>query len=235
VNNRVYKLEYPFTNIDYYTFRKVTIFGSSVLIHLRHPPNIFQRLPGSDSFYPCNAFDPNYKSFQELNHILEGDLEVFGKQFEILESTESFMNRQKARHVEQKPEPLICKEDETFTDSGYASVLNTRYDRGDNGQNHELSGQNLESKAPPYEVDTEDTRTVLSMATTMNSRLDQDSIDWVCDNIYGSLCHTIDAVGYKTLKACFPGLLKAFAIKFGTDASDPSHLRIMHFVYKRHK
>lgn len=140
--------------------------------------------------------------------------EVSGKVFEDIEAEERFPQL-------LPPDP---KQDDPFTDSGYASGLNFNSIRG------------IESGvADKYGHDRNgpDARTVYSGDSTVPIHQTQKYISELSSTIHGRLGGNIDAGAWKSLSKRLFGLLKDFAIKLGLESSAQVNRDIMYFIHKR--
>ena len=109
-----------------------------------------------------------------------------------------------------------------FTDSGYASAAPRD------------SVQVL--AASEDDNDDCDSRTIISMATTVLPNVAQHSISEVCNNIYNSIYRQVDEHNLEPFFEAFPDLIKTFALRFAhLDPSTNINRRIMHFVYTRYR
>lgn len=123
----------------------------------------------------------------------------------------------------------------TYTDSGYESAEGLLYPslredileethQIENGHTHMTGG-----------MDVNDDDTSYSVATVILPEVAENCVIDVCDNIKSRLQGSVSKGTFKSLSEILPGLMKAFALKLGSDMSDQSNLRVMHFVHKHHK
>ncbi len=117
--------------------------------------------------------------------------------------------------LEQRPIPE--KDDEQFTDSGYASMPGARSSSATLRSQEPASGD--DSKPISRGDEEDDMGTIYSAATTEIPNIAQESIDWVCDDIYGNLRLQVDNIGYKSLVGSLPRLIKAFAMQLAQRSS----------------
>lgn len=115
-----------------------------------------------------------------------------------------------------------------FTDSGYASMARAA------DQAAEATPGSYTGADQDHIEDSDETRTVISTATTVVPTLAQQSISEICDNIYDKVRRNVDEGNRKSFLRILPDQIKAFAIRLAH--VDPSGLnrQIMHFVYSRH-
>ena len=107
-----------------------------------------------------------------------------------------------------------------FTDSGYASA----------------APRDSVQVLAASEDDNEDcdSRTIISMATTVLPNVAQHSISEVCNNMYNSIYRQVDEHNLEPFFEALPDLIKTFALRFAhLDPSTNINRRIMHFVYTR--
>lgn len=130
---------------------------------------------------------------------------------------------------------LEVKDDEIFTDSGYASVVHFAFrpNNTDDESTPEMSRSRRQS--PCSRSDEDETGTICSAVTNIVPNVIHESIAQVCNDIYNNLRRNLDDTGYKAIANRLPGIIKAFAVKIGTDASNGLNPRIMHFVYQHHR
>jgi hypothetical protein len=108
-----------------------------------------------------------------------------------------------------------------FTDSGYASAAPRD------------SAQVL--AASEDDNDDCDSRTIISMATTVLPNVAQHSISEVCNNMYNSIYRQVDEQNLEPFFEALPDLIKTFALRFAHLDPSNTNRRIMHFVYTRHR
>ena len=118
-----------------------------------------------------------------------------------------------------------------YTDSGYASALNSNYSSNEQGVVDKAEFTN------PDATDTvgDDIRTIYSAATTVIPEIGRQSISDVCKDIYNRLEPHVDNKTWESLSSTIPGRIKILALKLGSGSSDEFNRRIMHFVHKHHQ
>jgi hypothetical protein len=108
-----------------------------------------------------------------------------------------------------------------FTDSGYASAPPRNSDRV--------------MDASEDNMDESDSKTVISMATTVLPNVAQHSISEVCNNMYNSIHRQLDNQNLEPFLEALPDIIKSFALHFAHLDPTSANRRIMHFVYSRYR
>ncbi|ETS77918.1 hypothetical protein PFICI_09980 [Pestalotiopsis fici W106-1] len=134
---------------------------------------------------------------------------------------------------------LGSKEDKNddipYTDSGYASargpVYPSMYQENAENPNH----ANCIHKDSTSDMDANDANTSYSAVTAIFPELADNCVVDVCNNINSRLDGLVDRPTLVSLSKRLPELIKAFAIKLGSDMPDQINLRVMHFVHKHHQ
>lgn len=115
--------------------------------------------------------------------------------------------------------------DAPFTDSGYASVPNPSFPpEGEVSKSVPLTG-----------TADDDSKTVYSVATAAVPSLAHKSILEVCKDIHTKIIRQMVNVDWASVSHTIPTLIKAFAVKLGSDTSSDNDRRIMHFVHQHHQ
>jgi hypothetical protein len=133
-------------------------------------------------------------------------------------------------------QPEICVgEDVPCTDSGYASAPNL-----DHSSKIEKIMNNSGDSTPQQPMassnsNTDDAKTIYSEATTLMPDIVWKSIVDVCNEIYNSLGQKVNDRNWASTSGILPSLIKAFAVKLGSESSSESNLRIMRFIHKHHQ
>ncbi|KAI5460435.1 hypothetical protein BGZ63DRAFT_404903 [Mariannaea sp. PMI_226] len=116
----------------------------------------------------------------------------------------------------------VNKDGLAFTESGYASAPNQKYSSN--------------SQTVIYKTHEEDEiKTVYSAATTILPEIAKKSVLDVCNDIYSRIERHVHKGNTNSISRALPNLVKAFALKLGTDTPDEMNLRAMLFVYKHHQ
>ncbi|KAH8683709.1 hypothetical protein BGZ61DRAFT_535130 [Ilyonectria robusta] len=120
------------------------------------------------------------------------------------------------------------------TDSGYASAPNLdRYSHAKSSTAQARSPASNKSPAAMNDIDIDDTRTLYSAGTTAAPSRVQ--IAEICSDIYSKLSDCLNAKTWPIVAKVLPDLVKAFAVKLGSDSTAQVNQDVMYFVHKRHK
>ncbi|KAI9148359.1 Pyriculol/pyriculariol biosynthesis cluster transcription factor [Paramyrothecium foliicola] len=227
--NSIYKIEYPLDSIESVSFRTPPNGPNDLaicVIELSRPPKFFlsklSKQWRAGGFEVCDDFTEDMQASRVLTHILGGMAGTLLPEVMSLLSTECFIRRHKVNKAIDEQESFICK-DEICTDSGYASMRNDRDVAYTFGQD---SVSLLERPRTNSNQDVDNTD---------ETKASEESIGWVCDDIYQNIRQAVDPKSYALLSNKLPSLLKAFAVQFDAEITDNSSLQIMHFVYKHHR
>jgi hypothetical protein len=230
-----FKIEYTFSDIKSIFF--LDDFSESA-IDLTCSPKFFIGSLHTVDFTQCSDFTEDKQASRILTHYLGGNL-ILRSQLSTLLSLETFTKR---HHFSSPGESVQVQReiqyDEAPTDSGYASMANFRYrQNGEQGFKPGISGSGQHSPLSQKgkDVDEDETQTICSTSSNIVPETVQKSIAHVCNDIHNNIWQAVDAASYKSLAGRIPGLIKAFAIRLGTDTSNGLNQRIMHFVYKHHR
>lgn len=134
-------------------------------------------------------------------------------------------------------EDVEIPKSETFTESGYASAPNLNgYSPGRPSTKQRASPASSISPTTTKDADNDETMTLFSAGTqtTIAPTLGQNCIVEICSEIYDGLGDVVDANTWPTISKKLPNLIKAFAIKLGSDSTAQVNREIMYFLYKRH-
>ncbi|KAH8645768.1 hypothetical protein BX600DRAFT_534207 [Xylariales sp. PMI_506] len=124
--------------------------------------------------------------------------------------------------------------DEIFTDSGYASLPHEASIPSRGGDGDRMAQGHTEMRRIDNTEVLDETATVYSASTAVDDRLAQESITYICDNICDSMQRDMVVANLESSGVDLSRLLKAFALRLGTNKSNGLNQRIMHFVHKRH-
>ncbi len=123
---------------------------------------------------------------------------------------------------------------ESNRDSGYVTYYQSSHDNQRRGiPSKKEASQAVSTTGKPE--DSEDTRTVYSVATTSAPSTVQDSIASICEDVYTRLRQNVDIPTWENVSYNLPNLIKAFAIKIGRDPSNNLNQRIMYFVHRHYQ
>ncbi|KAH7151914.1 hypothetical protein B0J13DRAFT_251562 [Dactylonectria estremocensis] len=128
------------------------------------------------------------------------------------------------------------KDEVAVTDSGYASLHNP------NGcliakPSTEKGGSpriNTSPIATMNGIHNDDAPTLYSYETTIAPAGAQSYIAEICSDIYSNLNDCINAKMWPLVSKILPDLLKAFAVRLGSDCGLQANKDVMYFVHKRH-
>lgn len=125
----------------------------------------------------------------------------------------------------------------TFTESGYASAPNLNgYSRKRPSTKQRASPASSISPTTTKDADDDETMTLFSTGTqtTIAPTRGQNYIAEICSEIYDELGDVVDASTWPAISKKLPNLIKAFAVKLGSDSTAQVNREIMYFLYKRH-
>lgn len=114
-------------------------------------------------------------------------------------------------------------------DSGYGSIAERTF-----YSNPKTQDGTVEALVHNTAVD-DDAKTTYSKATNEDPIQMRDFVNELASDIYGKLEPTIDPEDWSLLSQSLPELLKAFAIKIGSDGTSQAHRDVMYFVHKEHQ
>ncbi len=77
-------------------------------------------------------------------------------------------------------------------------------------------------------------RTEYSKDTTFQPGPAQRCMSEICQDIYGKISAGLTIQTWPSVSRRLPDLIKAFAVKIGSEESSPLHLRTMHFIHSHH-
>ncbi|RYP24693.1 hypothetical protein DL765_000420 [Monosporascus sp. GIB2] len=126
-------------------------------------------------------------------------------------------------------------DDMPFTDSGYASAPNHNYPSNIWTPADKPGGMDPEHPTSSTGKNGDDTKTVYSAATTIMPAIARKSLFDICSDIYNRLGRNINHRNWKSISKNIPSLIKAFALKLGSDTLNELNLRAMHFIHKHHQ
>ncbi|KAJ4313607.1 hypothetical protein N0V84_009314 [Fusarium piperis] len=145
---------------------------------------------------------------------------------------QSLQNIQPKAPTEPAPSHVACdSHTATFPeDSGYGSVA------------ERVCPSNLETQEGTGEavlvrnstVD-DDAKTTYSKATNEDPAQTRDFVHELASDIYGKLGPMVDPEDWPLLSSTLPDLLKALAIKIGSEGSSQAHRDVMYFIHKEHR
>ncbi len=122
-------------------------------------------------------------------------------------------------------------DDVAFTDSGYGSIPSDKCPRNDGGSEGMHGSDDLQRASIDEQRNHDDTQTVYS-ENSLVSNIAHKSITHICDDIYAKLRLGAGEIDYKSLASSLPGIIKAFAIRLGSDRSNGLNQSIMCFIHK---
>jgi hypothetical protein len=168
-----------------------------------------------------------FLSGAERDEEVEGRLQQYYSDISKLSYSQHLQPKFEKRGIE-----VSATNEIEYTDSGYASALNTDY-----LCNAQEIAHKAEVSAPSHSTDKieDDTRTTYSGATTIMPETYRQWISDVCKDIHSKLEMHVDGKTRESLSTMLPELIKILAVKLGSDASDEFNQRIMHFVHKHHQ
>jgi hypothetical protein len=149
------------------------------------------------------------------------------KRLQLLEGIVEEVSGQVA--VERQLSAIPAIDGDTTADSGYASGSVVTYQVKAQSSLSENQDQSRD------EISQDDTRTEYSAVTTIDSDRAQAYILELSRNIHHKLGRHHDPNTWQKLDVVLPRLIKAFALRLGSEGISRVHGDIMYFVHMRHR
>lgn len=208
---------------------------TTITIKLRQRPDFFKSYQGLHFIRQVDDFTDNEEASKVLTHVWKGVpmqslrklLRALGDKYIFLSAENPFERHETAQET---------KDDEIFTDSGYSSLMPTKFFQDDTAPY--LGGLEegvVKSSTCLKQRVEDDARTEVSATPTVNPVSIKNSIAWVCDDIHGKITDSWSLACTPKFVERLGPIFKAFAINFGTESASPMSLQIMRFVYKHHE
>ncbi|KAF7521452.1 hypothetical protein G7054_g12436 [Neopestalotiopsis clavispora] len=133
-------------------------------------------------------------------------------------------------------DPKQTREDEIpYTDSGYESARGLGYPSMNEEDTQETDQIENGHALVTGEMDGNNGNTSYSVATAILPEIVERCVVDICNDINSRLQGSVSKETFKSLSKILPDLIKAFAVKIGSDVPYQSNLRVMHLVHKYHK